>query len=176
MIIDLEKAVVLFDDPAFVEWLSNLDADVGQEAVAASQLDGAAKRSAYIGILGYLALKRREEFVGWVTERYPELLIDRDPERPLYAQLIVHDDATPGPFSCYNPFLLRFPMQLVLKSDSRSELQRAVDEFVTSNGQPCRYVVEGNYAYIEYVPPRMAHLAGFIPKNNWEIDEDNNAI
>ena len=65
---------------------------------------------------------------------------------------------TPNIFTCYNPMLLRFPMQLILHSEDSSQLLKSTQSF-TSRQHLVESLIIGNKAYIEYIPKSLADYA-----------------
>lgn len=111
--------------------------------------------------------KHKDEFKELITKHFPDAIVpDEQIEVPLVAKLMVPAGKDPNNiFSCYNPNLLRFPMQMIFTSTSSKELREAVKEF--TNGRQHETVTIGDYAYVEYVLTRFAKLE--IPDQNWEI-------
>jgi len=83
------------------------------------------------------------------------------------AEFIVSASYDPnGVFTCYNPLLLRFPMQLMLQASTGVQLIGAIKPFMNQQ-HAVEYIVVGNRAYIEYIPINMSTYN--IPDSGWEI-------
>ena len=102
---------------------------------------------------------------------YPELIVDEVHSISKVARMMVGSCEDPnGVFSCYNPQLLRFPMQLILMSEDKDMMVHAITEFGKRNPN-FEFVFVGDFAYIEYVPEDYIHLLDKIPDGNWEVKE-----
>ena len=89
-------------------------------------------------------------------------------QNTLIAELMVGSGDDPnGVFSSYNPNLIRFPMQIMMKSDDHNKLKKAIGQVVATSYDSA-YMIVGDTAYVEYLPNGNAMLRA-APAGNWEI-------
>jgi hypothetical protein len=84
--------------------------------------------------------------------------------------LVTDPEARRPVFAYYNPYLLTFPIKLVLQSKDHSELGRAIKQ-ITDVYKMCDYIVLKDKAYIELVPPHLAKITAEIPDASFEINQ-----
>jgi len=110
-----------------------------------------------------------DDFRAFITEHFPHVVVDEDVEIPLTAKLMA--PAGPdknGVFTNYNPNILRFPMQMMFRSDNAAELKQAVEIF-SSRFSSSKSLIVGGVGYVEYIPSGLRQYADMIPESNWEI-------
>lgn len=104
-----------------------------------------------------------------LLNHFPELTVEKVRTISRVARMMVGPCEDPNNvFTCYNPQLLRFPMQLILMSEDKDMMVHALTEFGKRNPN-FEYVAIGDLIYIEYVPEDYIHLLGKIPERNWEV-------
>lgn len=87
--------------------------------------------------------------------------------QPITARLMVPaGDDSNGVFSCYNPNLLRMPMQIAFSSDDQKLLNQAL-QVAISGIKAYDHIQVGTTLYVEYVPKDLARYD--VPDENWEI-------
>lgn len=78
--------------------------------------------------------------------------------RSLIGQLLVGPGDDPNMvFQYYNPYLLSFPMRIMLKSKNSEQLRMAGEEFVKDKAV-YRSLVVGDMLYVEYLPQSLSHV------------------
>lgn len=114
---------------------------------------------------------QRVQLARFLKGNIPETIVPAVVDIPLGARILVGPGVDPlGVFSHYNPYLLRFPMQIMYHSPNRDMLLEAVKNFIDNLGHKAivKRLVWTDRAYIEYLPRSLADLS--IPPRNWEID------
>jgi hypothetical protein len=166
MLINVIKFAKLFDDEIFLRWMRANAPDELKEVTDAKE-DGF--QHAVINVYNklYNSLLKRK-FQEFIVSKFPEIISQEQEELPLTARLIVPPRDDPNKvFSCYNPQLLRLPMQIMFQSDDVKQLELAISSFVAKlRGERLQMII-GDMAYIEYVPNNFVKRN--IHKDNWEI-------
>jgi hypothetical protein len=99
-------------------------------------------------------------FITFISRSLPDLI---NADMPLTARLLVSAGMDiNGIFSCYNPTILRYPMQLMFRSDKHVNLKRAV-ESITHNAKYHEHIIVGDTAYVEHTSLKN------VPERFWEI-------
>ena len=166
MLIDITKFAKLFDNKIFLGWMRANASSELKDVLDAK--DGPTFRPAVIGAYNKLySSSLQEKFQKFISDKFPQV-INKEEELPLTARLLVPSGDDPNQvFSCYNPHLLRFPMQIAFKSNSLVELEQAVQSFVIAHRSEHVQMIVGDMAYIEYIPDNLTKHN--VPKRHWEI-------
>ena len=167
MLIDSAKLTGLFSEKLFHDWVVSRFPNETKAADTASPDEAQAKVFALYEKI--YKSDSRAEFKEFMLENYKHAVVDDKPS--LVAKLMVPAGPDPnGIFSCYHPNLMRFPMQMMFKSDNLSQqLQEAVAMFSSRFKRNNRTLIVGNIGYVEYLPPGMIKYAARIAGSNWEI-------
>ena len=171
MPVDVIKLTSLFDDKRFCGWLHVHFPDDLEIIYHARKMNLPQPAIQARVITLYNKIHQSDlfgEFRKFITLNYPHIVADE--EVPLTARLMI--PASPDPnriFSSYHPNLLRFPMQIMFKSDSAAELKQVVEMFASRFRHTSKSLIVGNIGYVEYIPPNLARYRDKIPDTNWEI-------
>jgi len=167
MLINVVKFAGLFNNKIFLRWMRiNAPLEL-KEVKEVKDTEGPAFQHVVINVYNKLYNSPlKGKFQQLISEKFPEII--NQEELPLTARLLMPPGDDPhGIFSCYNPQLLRLPMQIIFKSDDIKQLERAIASFVLRlRGERLQMIV-GDMAYIEYIPNSLSKYN--IPKDNWEI-------
>lgn len=106
----------------------------------------------------------------WMKKVYPGLLDDQDPNRVLRISGTAKDQH--GIFPDYSPTLRTLPRRVIISLQdalrNRMDLVSFVAMFCMRQAY-CDYVLTGDRAYVEYMPPNLEHIVEKIPDKNWRI-------
>ncbi len=171
MPVDVEKLTERFLDGSLRGWMSE------KAPVLLSELDRVQKLGLGVELLqarmidAYDSIMKSDLSKDFADHLhgYPDLIVEEVRTIPKIARMMVGPCEDPnGVFSCYNPQMLRFPMQLILMSEDKDMLNHAITEFSKRNPN-FEYMVVGDLAYIEYIPEEYINLLDKIPEGNWEV-------
>ena len=106
----------------------------------------------------------------WMKEVYPSLLDNQDPNRVL--RISGTADDIHGIFPDYSPTLRTLPRRVIISLQdalkNRMDLVSFVAAFCTRQAY-CDYILTGDRAYVEYLPPDLEKIIEQIPDRNWRI-------
>jgi hypothetical protein len=177
MHVNIQKLSKILRNKKLKEWLqSHIPKDELSEFLSVSKknkvLLQAKTASLYNKICG---LGLDNEFKQYLISNHLDA-IDQDTDLPDVLQLMQQSMEDPNKiFSNYHPLLLRFPMQIILKSENLNRLTRAVKS-LENRFHICENLLIGDFAYVEYLPPSLAGYADDIPTENWEIRKRKNEV
>jgi len=159
MSIKINNFCSLSTSPSFQAWLYNLNSELYSRFTEEMRKSGGCARNAQIMQLVLNDIKN----IG----KYDELLEFLQREHPHVLDMKVSkiDKINNNVFPDYNIDVLTYPHRLVLKGDLNS-LNKEIDLLKRFKFK-VDFVIEGGFAYIEYLDKHEKGISEEIPEENW---------
>lgn len=155
MLVNTAHFCALSSHPDFLRWLAETDRGLYNDLVAHLQAGKGCKANTdkMLGVLGALTATQpgEQRLFALLREKFPQALarrVESPREMPI--------------FGFYDPTLVTLPRRIILESAREAE-------FFLASQTVGEFAVVGGRAYVEYLPPELAHLVGAIPDQNWLV-------